>query len=376
MCMYFRRRPPVVNPPVSSISTISLTHVFTIVNLSREGVKMRLGIAAVLLWCITLLFPAGAGATKYAGEFMFVGGGARALGMGGAFAAVAGDASTIFWNPAGVSGLEGRQALAMHSERFGQLVNYNFAAYMQPTNLLGADREAGFGFALQHLGIDDIPVTKDLPFTDVDGDGVWEPLQGDELDTSNVPLESDNSLALLSTFAMNTQYGRIGGTLKLIYTNSIAGYSSTGIGIDLGYLFRGLWTENLDIGVKLRDITGTYISWSSGHNEFILPMVKLGAAYTIKSKPMNGSLLLALDSDFYFENYKTASQFWAGSTSADLHAGAELRFQEKVMVRGGLDSGNWTAGAGLQISFLGFDYAYLHHDDFEATHRISILANF
>jgi hypothetical protein len=91
---------------------------------------------------------------------------------------------------------------------------------------------------------------------------------------------------------------------------------------------------------------------------------------------MNGSLLLAVDSDFYFENYQTASQFWVGRTSADVHAGAELRFQEKVMVRGGMDAGNWTAGAGLKISFLGFDYAYLHHDDFDATHRVSVLADF
>jgi hypothetical protein len=296
--------------------------------------------------------------------------------MGGAFAAVAGDASTVYWNPAGVSGLERRQAIAMHSERFGQLVNYNFAAYMQPTTLLGPDREAGFGFALLHLGIDDIPVTRDLPFADLDGDGVFEPLDGESLDTSNVPLESDNSFALLNTFALWTRYGRIGGTLKLIYTNSIAGYSSTGIGLDIGYLYRGLFTDHLDVGVKLRDATGTYLSWSSGHNEFILPMVKVGAAYTIHSEPLNGSLLLAVDSDFYFEDYRTASQFWVGRTSADVHAGAELRFQEKVMVRGGLDAGNWTAGAGLKIRFLGFDYAYLHHDDFEATHRVSVLADF
>ncbi len=91
---------------------------------------------------------------------------------------------------------------------------------------------------------------------------------------------------------------------------------------------------------------------------------------------MNGSLLLALDSDFYFDDRRWASQYWSGDISADIHGGAELRFQEKVMVRGGVDSGNWTAGAGLLISFIGFDYAYLHHDDFDATHRVSVLANF
>ena len=43
-----------------------------------------------------------AAATKYAGAFMENGGGARALGMGGAFTAVADDPSTTFWNPAGL----------------------------------------------------------------------------------------------------------------------------------------------------------------------------------------------------------------------------------------------------------------------------------
>jgi hypothetical protein len=332
-----------------------------------------------------MAIPAGAGATKYAGAFMEVGAGARALGMGGAFVAVANDASTVFWNPAGVSGFEKRQALFMHSERFGDLVNYNFGAYVQPTGLLSAEREAGFGFALQHLGVDDIVVTNHLGMVDLNGNGIIDDgedyltLNGERIDPDDygmLPRESDNSFALLSTFGLNTGYGRVGGTLKLIYTNSIAGYSSTGIGIDIGYLYRDLLVERLDFGLKLQDATGTYLSWSSGRNEYIVPMVKIGAAYKIISKAMKGSLLLVLDSDFYFDNRKTASQYWVGRASADVHAGAELSFQDKVMVRGGADSGNWTAGAGLRVSFLGFDYAYLHHDDFDATHRVSVLANF
>lgn len=345
---------------------------------------MRCSLAALCAVCLLSAIPTGAGATKYAGDFMAIGGGARPLGMGGTFVAVANDASAVYYNPAGISGFTGHQALAMHSERFGQLVNYNFASYIQQTGLLSEKREAGFGFALQHLGVDDILVTNHLGFNDINGNGKFEPGLGEYLtkdgqrfdDYGNLPAESDNSFALLSSFALNTGYGRLGGTLKLIYSNSIAGYSSTGIGIDLGYLYRDLFVDRLDVGVKLQDVTGTYLSWSSGRTEYIWPMVKVGAAYKIVSKGLNGSLLLALDSDFYFENRRTASQYWVGNTSADIHAGAELSFQDKVMVRGGIDSGNWTAGAGLKISVLGFDYAYLHHDDFDATHRVSVLVNF
>ena len=144
---------------------------------------------------------------------------------------------------------------------------------------------------------------------------------------------------------------------------------------DLGYLRRDVF-RHFDVGVKLQDITGTYISWSSGHNEFIAPSVKLGTAYTVESARLNGKMIVAADGDFYFEERQQASQFWAGRYSMDLHLGVELVFQEKVMVRGGFDAENPTAGAGFQIGFFGFDYAYLHHDDFEATNRVSAFVEF
>jgi len=331
--------------------------------------------------------PSGAFAAKFAGEFMAVGGGARALGMGGTFAAVAADVSTVYWNPAGISGMQKRQILAMHSERFGDLVNYNFASYAQPTQLLDESKEAAWGLGVIHLGIDDIPVTSQIPYMDVNGNGRFDPENGDYLmdgngnrftDYESIPMESDNSLAFLGTFALKTGFGRVGGSLKLIYTDAIAGNTSTGIGIDLGWLYRDAFVEHLSFGAKLQDATGTYLSWSTGTNEFITPMLKLGTAYKIVSEQFNGALLLAVDSDIYFDNRQAASQYWVDGVSTDLHLGAELQFQEKVFVRGGFDSSwdNFTAGAGFRVAFLGFDYAYLHHDDFEATHRVSVLAEF
>lgn len=341
----------------------------------------------VLIGVLALaIVPSGAGAAKFAGEFMAIGPGARALGMGGAFCAVAADVSTIYWNPAGISGMEKREILAMHSERFGDLVNYNFASYAQPTKLLDASKEASWGVALMHLGIDDIPVTAQYPYEDVNGNGRFDPENGDYLldqngnrltDYSTIPMESDNSFAFLGSFALKSGFGRVGGNLKIIYSNAIAGNTSTGIGIDLGWLYQDAFVERLNFGAKLQDATGTYISWSTGLNEFITPMLKLGTSYKIVSDGFNGAVLLALDSDIYFENRQTASQYWVGDVSADIHAGAEVQFQDRVFVRGGTDSSwtNYTAGAGVRVSILEFDYAYLNHDDdLEATHRVSVLA--
>lgn len=321
-------------------------------------------------------------ATKLAGEFMAPGGGARALGMGGAFAAVAADASTVFWNPAGMAGIEHRQVLAMHAEQFGDLVNYNFGAYMQPTSLVDAARKPAFGVALIHLGAPDQIVTNHLKAGDSNGDGqtdYFTDRDGNVYypdDYDRFPHDSENSFAGFGAFAMETGFGAIGGTLKLIYQDAIAGESSMGIGLDLGYLRRDFLTKNLSVGAKLQDATGTYISWSTGTNEFIVPTFKLGGAYRIEPDGMNGRLTLAADADFFFDDRQTASQFWVETFSTDLHLGAELSFQDKVMIRGGLDGEHPTAGAGLYFSMLGLDYAYLHHDDFEATHRVSLFANF
>jgi long-subunit fatty acid transport protein len=90
---------------------------------------------------VTIALPASvAVADKFAGDFMANGAGARALGMGGAFAAVADDASAVYWNPAGLSGLEKRQLMLMHSEQFGDLIEYNFGSYVNPTGLLSEER--------------------------------------------------------------------------------------------------------------------------------------------------------------------------------------------------------------------------------------------
>lgn len=346
----------------------------------KPGVRMRMhqryllpSLPAILL--ITSFCPPSASAKKFAGEFMALGGGARALGMGSAFAAVASDASAVFWNPAGLSALGARQAMFMHSERFGQLVNYDFAAYVMPSDLFTPGGAIGFGVI--HMGVDDIIITSGLQYEENNTIAGFQPEDGDRLiyDMNSLPKESNNDFAFLGSYSLPTRYGRLGGTLKLLYTDAVAGYRSFGFGFDFGFMQEELF-PGLSVGLKLQDATGTYISWSSGTNEFISPALKLGLAYRFAPAPLRGSLLLALDGDFYFENRRGASQFWMGRYSSDLHLGAELDFQGKVMIRGGLDAGNPTAGAGLRIGFLGFDYAYLHHDAFEATHRVSASAEF
>jgi long-subunit fatty acid transport protein len=298
--------------------------------------------------------------------------------MGGAFAAVAADASTVYWNPAGIAGMEKRQVLLMHAEQFGDLLNYNFGAYVQPTTLVDKEKKPAFGFALIHLGDPDQILAPEDQYKLVDQNGqtILVDNNGNVVDPDLLTKESNNSFAGFGSFAIETGAGNIGGTLKLIYQDFIADESSMGIGIDLGYLHRDFLTPNLAVAAKLQDATGTYISWSTGTNEFVVPSLVLGSAYKVNSAALNGSVLLAVDADIFFDDRQIASQFWAETVSTDLRVGLELSFQDKVMIRGGLDAVNPTAGAGLYFGMFGFDYAYLHHDDFESTHRVSLLATF
>ncbi|PIW98226.1 MAG: hypothetical protein COZ80_11695, partial [Ignavibacteria bacterium CG_4_8_14_3_um_filter_37_9] len=69
---------------------------------------------------------------KYAGEFLSIGVGGRPLGMGGAYVAIANDVTAGYYNPAGLAKLNYPQIALMHDERYGNLVNYNYAAVAIP----------------------------------------------------------------------------------------------------------------------------------------------------------------------------------------------------------------------------------------------------
>ena len=77
----------------------------------------RLLVATALLAVIA----SPAAATKYAGEFMKIPVGARAVGMGGAFSAVCDAATSPYWNPAGMVFLPYREGFLQHAEEFGSL---------------------------------------------------------------------------------------------------------------------------------------------------------------------------------------------------------------------------------------------------------------
>ncbi len=334
--------------------------------------------------CLSVAVILGVGqpalATKYAGAFMADGGGARALGMGGAFTAVADDPSATFWNPAGIADADGPEILLMHSERFGDLIDRDFASFVMPVdwNLFGG-AQAGLGVTLIRLGVDDIAFTDHIRLDDLDGDGIGDPVSVlDHLD--EIVYKSDQEYALMFSYAENLGGWRTGGTLKFIH-QSVGNYSSFGLGADLA-LLRPNWWRRLDVGLKLQDITTTYLSWNTGTNELITPAIVPAVAWRQPIPDWKMSATVAGSLESRFDNRRGADQYWMGSASSNAHVGLELGFSERVFLRSGFDSGwdaeHLTAGAGFVLSRLTIDYAYAGDtlDIDESTHRISASARF
>jgi len=92
-------------------------------------------------------------AGSYAGDFLVIGNGVRASGMGGAFSAIANDASAIYWNPAGISQLRRTEINLMRAFLYQNLASYDNINFCQPL-----PNEVTIGFNWTRLTVDDIPV--------------------------------------------------------------------------------------------------------------------------------------------------------------------------------------------------------------------------
>lgn len=343
--------------------------------------------AALLLAGVFWGHPAGA--TKFAGAFMADGGGARALGMGSAFVAVADDASATFFNPAGLVDAKRPEFLIMHSERFGDLVDRDFLSYVHP---LSGDGWLGGAFAVSviHLAVDDIPITSQLSeLLDDDGNGIVDDDEVlDLLDPAiydQIQYETDRELALMLSYARRAGAWQWGGNLKFI-RQSVADFSSFGVGIDLGVLRRD-WIGRLDVGLKLQDATQTYLSWDTGRNETIAPVVVPGISYDWSFESLHLGLLASGAFEMHFDDRTgDVDQFEMGGTTANLHMGieatlaqrAQLRFGSRGNTDGSFKAQNLTWGLGLGFNHFRVDYAYagdvLEID--ENTHRISLGVSF
>ena len=325
--------------------------------------------SAALVW--GLLLPAPALATRYAGEFLRIGVGARALGMGSAFVGLADDGTAAYWNPAGLATLRLREATAMHAEQFGSIVKYDFLSYAMPIGDPGKARQS-LGFSFIRLGVDDIPDTRGLEILDQNGNGKFDyPDDRLVVDESRFIFNSDNDVALMISYAREVRPGlSLGGNFKMIRQWLGDSLRSNGFGLDAGVLWVG--PKGWSAGARLSDATTTRILWNTGTNEFIAPSLRIGGAKTRDFGNRRHVVTAALDVQVGFSDERLSSQAHLGGVTFEFHPGVEYWIERRVALRAGMEARNFSAGGGIRVRRFGMDYAYLDHRDLDSSHRVSL----
>ncbi|TAK57016.1 MAG: PorV/PorQ family protein [Bacteroidetes bacterium] len=327
-------------------------------------------LAVCCLWISQNSAPLLAGA-KYAGEFIAIGVGGRALGLGSSYVALANDVTSAYWNPSGLSKIQFPQIALMHDERFAGLVNYDYAAIAAP---FGAN--ATVAFSAIRLGVDNIPNTQ---FAALDANGNLLPPDQVQpnpdfarIDPSRVTYFNAADWAFYLSYAkQQSEDFSLGANLKIIRRDQDAG-SATGIGFDIGAQYQA--AENVLLGASIQDVTTTLIAWNTGTNEFLTPTLKLGAAYIHTLGDFQ--LIPTAGADVRFEGREYAAQAHLGPASFDFHAGGEVAYQHIVALRFGYSElGSLNVGAGVKLPKIDIDYTFAKFDSENQlgnTHRVSL----
>ncbi len=275
---------------------------------------------------------------------MRLGVGARALGMGRAGVAVGEDGETVFLNPAGLGGISSPKITSMYTN-FMSDVNYVVLGGAYP---FGKSSAVGAGLLTTNVsGI----ALYDGAGTSL-GSGSW----GNSVMFASYGTKLNDKLKL----GGNVKYYSQGGT----GTASIDAAAGSGIGLDVGAIYSV--SDALSVAAVLRNGMGNIESGNNISNK--LPMViKAGVAYKV---PMAGGRRLTLAADYDI-----------GNASA-LHAGAEWFVTPVLALRAGLDQDpspdgavtNVTAGLGLRVKGIAFDFAYHPYGDLaeDTTYYFSI----
>lgn len=316
---------------------------------------------------VIYLFAAGPGTS--AAQFLKLSIGARAVGMGESFAAVADDMSSVYWNPAGLARLKSPMIHASHTKWF-QDINYEFISVGLP---LGKKNEAAF---LPSQGIGSLgTLAISANYLYLDG---MEKRSGNTAEPDGKFGAQDMAITLSYAKAVPFVLGNdllTGLNIKSI-RQQIDDKKADAYAVDLGFQYRqgqilsGLAVQN--VGTKIRFIEESYP----------LPLnYKLGFAW----QPLGSVLSIAIDINKPIDNkinYHIGSEYWVGGVIAlragYLHGDA---VQRKALT--GKSFGRtkdneiigltgMMAGAGFRIMGYGLDYAFVPYGELGNTHRISL----
>lgn len=311
---------------------------------------------------------------KYSNEFLNIGVGARALGMGNTNVVSAEGVDAGYWNPAGL--LQQKNDIEvglMHAEYFAGIAKYDYIGVSKRI-----DSNSVAGISVLRFGVDNIPNTLDL----VDALGN---INYDRITSFNAV----DFAALLSYARKIPQLKgvELGGNFKIIRRKFGDFGGAWGFGLDAGakYTYR-----NWKFAAMVRDVTSTFNAWSFNMNpediqtliatgnevpesslELTLPKLILGVSRGAKFWKDRISVLGEINLINTFDGMRNTvikSDVW----SLEPAFGVEIGYKGLVYLRGGLgniqkqlnDNGSYLIttvqpnfGVGIHYKLFTLDYA-------------------
>lgn len=273
------------------------------------------------------------------------GAGERALGLGGAYGAVAGGAQSLFWNPAGLAGLERVAFEASHTNLIGLGFHEQYGCVAVPSWRVGT-----FAVALRRFGVDGIE---------------GRDAGGAVTDEDLTDAESEFSVG----FARALGGAWSAGAAFKFQQHELAGHKGSGLGVDVGLTVKPLvaaggtsaLARGLDVGVTFRNLVEPSITLVDDQ----VPdptSVRLGTALGL-AVGSHVDLLAAVDVE------RTRDM------DARVHAGCEAVLLDVLALRVGSHDGTLAAGGGVRWHGFGFDYAF-EDNPLETVHRFGVGLSF
>ncbi len=267
--------------------------------------------------------------------------GARAIAMGGAFVAVASDATAVSWNPAAIAALRRQEINYSPADRFGLGLKSNYLSYVLPLS----DNQA-LGVDWLSSGFDD-PELKFLQ---------------NKLDFA---YGYRNNIQRLRPYLGSTAFGVTGKYIaQEVALDGTNIYSASGWGADLGLL--APLPYGLRLGATIQDFGDTFIEREGGGSEKLyLAKYRLGLA----AKPIEG-FTLAADLErlrHRLDMFHLGGEYWFRGQMA-LRAGLQTELETPESLA---DASTLSFGLGLKYRFAQLDYAYERHPILPPTHYFS-----
>ena len=257
-------------------------------------------------------------------QFLKIGVGARACAMGEAYTALSGDATGIYWNPAGLTQVASPEIAAMHNSWLMDM-SYQYAAVAVPRGF----GTIGVGVAYSSSG--DIP-----KYEDFEHKGEYS------------AYDASGTVAIGIDRGGMVSYG-LG--LKFIH-QKIEDETASGFGADLGLIARVPGHHSMALGLVLQNI-GPEIQFIDESDP--LPLnVKVGLGY------VRGPVTVATDVVMPRDDDVRAA------------VGGEVVLKGVLALRGGYNSANtYSAGVGLMWHSISVGYAFVPYEDIDDSHRIA-----